>query len=198
MNTRASSDGPVGRGRPRVSSKEVLEEAACELFLEQGYDGTTVAEIARRAGVSRGTFFNYFPAKSDVFWGDLDDAIASLPTALRASDPSADARAAVRSGLVRLAEDFGPDRVPWILTQFEAMGSPAEVGLSALTRMHTAAETLSQFVAERSGTTARDLAPRAIAYAALGETVAAAQVWAERGPGRGRLSEHVLRAQTAD
>lgn len=198
MTSRPSSDGPAGRGRPRVSSREVLEEAACELFLEQGYDGTTVAEIARRAGVSRGTFFNYFPAKSDVFWGDLDAALTVLPAALRAAEAAADPRSAVRAGLLRVADEFGPDRVPWILTQFEAMGSPGEVGLSALARLNTAAETLAQFVAERTGTTTRALAPRAIAYAALGEAVAAAQAWAERGPSRGRLSEHLALAHATE
>ena len=45
-------------GRPRASSREVLAEAACELFLEKGYDATSVADITTRAGVSRSSFFN--------------------------------------------------------------------------------------------------------------------------------------------
>ena len=47
-------------GRPRASSRETLAEAACELFLEQGYEATSVVDIAQRAGVSRSSFFNYF------------------------------------------------------------------------------------------------------------------------------------------
>lgn len=175
----------------------MLEEAAFELFLEQGYDGTTAADIARRAGVSRGTFFNYFPAKADVFWGDIDDALRSLPSLLRETDPGLPAEAAVRAGLVRLAGQFGPDRVPWILTQFEAMGSPAEVGVSALARMSRTVDALGQFVAERAGVSARDLSVRVISYSALGITLAAAQTWAEAGPIRGSLAPHLERALAA-
>ncbi|MGB4138172.1 MAG: TetR/AcrR family transcriptional regulator, partial [Microbacterium sp.] len=69
-------------GRPRSSSRETLAEAACELFLEQGYESTSIADIARRAGVSRSSFFNYFASKSDVLWSGLDaridDALVSL------------------------------------------------------------------------------------------------------------------------
>ena len=73
-------DEPIRRGgRPRRSSAEVLADAAAELFLEQGYGRTTVDQIAARAGVSRATFFNYFPAKSDVMWLELDAAVAGLP-----------------------------------------------------------------------------------------------------------------------
>ena len=51
-------------GRPRALSRETLAEAACELFLEQGYEATSIAEIATRAGVSRSSFFNYFWSKA--------------------------------------------------------------------------------------------------------------------------------------
>ena len=64
-----------GSGRPRASSRAMLAEAAAELFLEQTYAGTTIDQIAQRAGVSRNTFFNYFPAKSDVLWYEVDDAL---------------------------------------------------------------------------------------------------------------------------
>src|SRR5690606_29598737 len=40
-------------GRPKASSRETNAEAACELFLEQGYEQTSVTDVARRAGVSR-------------------------------------------------------------------------------------------------------------------------------------------------
>lgn len=63
------------RGRPRQSSRDVLEEAAQELFLEQGYDSTTVDQIAQRAGVSRATFFNYFSSKAEVLWCQVDEEL---------------------------------------------------------------------------------------------------------------------------
>ena len=68
----------AARGRPPASSREMLQDAAFELFLENSYAGTTVEEIAQRAGVSRNTFFNYFPTKSDVFWVELDESLDRL------------------------------------------------------------------------------------------------------------------------
>ncbi|MGO1538529.1 MAG: TetR family transcriptional regulator [Leucobacter sp.] len=187
----------VGRGRPRASSREVLEEAAYELFLEQGYDGTTVAEVAQRAGVSRGTFFNYFPAKADVFWGDTDAALDELHALLGATSPAVSPSQNVIDVLIRLAESFGPNRVPWILTQFEAVGRPAEVGASALARMNRAAEIISQFIAERTGLSPRDLYPRVTAYGTLAVLLTAAQHWAESGADRGVLASHLRRTLDA-
>src|SRR3712207_179949 len=69
-------DQTVATGRPRRSSRETLQDAATELFLEQGFERTTVDEIARRAGVARGTFFNYFSAKGDLLWADVDPVLA--------------------------------------------------------------------------------------------------------------------------
>ena len=46
-----------------------LQAAAFELFAEQGFERTTVAEIARRAGLTRRTFFNHFADKREVLFG---------------------------------------------------------------------------------------------------------------------------------
>lgn len=58
-----------------------LQRAALELFRERGYDRTTAAEIASRAGVTERTFFRYFPDKREV----LFDGEARVRTALTAS-----------------------------------------------------------------------------------------------------------------
>src|SRR5947207_6679861 len=47
-------------------ARERLVMAAVDLFTEQGYDATTVAEIAERAGVTKSTFFRYFPDKREL------------------------------------------------------------------------------------------------------------------------------------
>jgi len=69
-------------GRPKASSRETLAEAACELFLERGYEATSIADITQRAGVSRSSFFNYFTSKSDVLWSGIDERIGVATTAL--------------------------------------------------------------------------------------------------------------------
>src|SRR5690349_20436113 len=57
-------DDHMARWEP--GARERLVVAAVELFTEQGYDATTVAEIAARAGVTKSTFFRHFPDKREV------------------------------------------------------------------------------------------------------------------------------------
>src|SRR5690242_389198 len=58
----------MGRWQPDARSR--LQEAAMALYGERGYDATTVAEIAERAGLTKRTFFRYFTDKREVlFWG---------------------------------------------------------------------------------------------------------------------------------
>lgn len=58
----------MGRWRPDARTR--LQEAALALYGERGYEQTTVAEIAERAGLTKRTFFRYFPDKREVlFWG---------------------------------------------------------------------------------------------------------------------------------
>ncbi|MCG6498750.1 TetR/AcrR family transcriptional regulator [Kitasatospora sp. A2-31] len=64
---------PLGRReRNKLKVKERLYDAAITLFAEQGYDETSIDEIAERADVARGTFFNYFQRKEDLLgaWGE--------------------------------------------------------------------------------------------------------------------------------
>ncbi|WP_316784530.1 TetR/AcrR family transcriptional regulator [Streptomyces sasae] len=64
---------PVGRReRNKQRVKDRLYASALDLFTEQGYDHTSIDEIAERADVARGTFFNYFQRKDDLIsaWGE--------------------------------------------------------------------------------------------------------------------------------
>src|ERR1700694_1398540 len=56
--------------RWKTNARGRLEQAALELYRERGFDQTTVAEIAARAGLTERTFFRYFADKREVlFWG---------------------------------------------------------------------------------------------------------------------------------
>jgi AcrR family transcriptional regulator len=59
-----------------------LQEAAFALFAEQGYDATSVDQIAERAGVGRSTFFRTFPSKEAVIFPDHDDVLARIDARL--------------------------------------------------------------------------------------------------------------------
>lgn len=56
------------RQRKKAKTKEAIFNAALELFLEKGYDKTSVEEITEKADVAKGTFFNHFPSKSAILF----------------------------------------------------------------------------------------------------------------------------------
>lgn len=187
---------PIRRGgRPRRSSAEVLADAAAELFLEQGYARTTVDHIAARAGVSRATFFNYFAAKSDVMWLDLDAAVADLPQHLATSVGTSAVRA-VEEGLLAAARAHDPDRVPWAIAQAEVMDVGAELVASVATRVTAQHQAVAAFVADRTGEQPGALWPQTVAGAMLGAAAAAFGVWVTDGVARRPLAEYVAAALT--
>lgn len=179
------------RGRPQAASRELLQDAALELFLENGYAGTTIEQITTRAGVSRNTFFNYFDAKSDVFWVELDDALERIPAALRAAPETAGGMQAVEAALLEFGTQFGPGRVPFALTQYELIGSIHELQASALTRFTRQASLLANFLTARGF---ERLRAQTASYAALGAVVAAGQAWADAGTARGDLLPYLSAA----
>ena len=58
---------PSRRDRKKKEMEERILQAALSLFQVKGLDGTTVDEITEKADIGRGTFFNYFPTKDDLF-----------------------------------------------------------------------------------------------------------------------------------
>lgn len=65
-----------------------LQSAAFELFAEQGYERTTVAEITERAGLSKRTFFNHFTDKREVLFGPVSDLQQEIVTREIAACPA--------------------------------------------------------------------------------------------------------------
>lgn len=91
---RADSPKPSHREAKKEESRRAIARAALALFEARGFEETTIDEIARAAGVSRPTVFNYFPHKEDILpeaIGTLirDRILASLPGGLEgaASNP---------------------------------------------------------------------------------------------------------------
>jgi AcrR family transcriptional regulator len=94
----------MSRWQPNARGR--LEQAALELYIERGFDQTTVAEIAERAGLTERTFFRYFADKREVlFWGQ--GALMELVTKhIADAEGSASPIDAVGAGLKATGELF--------------------------------------------------------------------------------------------
>jgi len=93
-------------GRWQPDARERLQLAALALYGERGYDETTVAEIAERAGLTKRTFFRYFPDKREVlFWGS-ELLERQMVAAIEAAPASASALGMIGAALDAAAVRF--------------------------------------------------------------------------------------------
>jgi AcrR family transcriptional regulator len=96
----------MSRWQPGARERLVL--AAVDLFHEQGYDETTVAQIADRAGVTKSTFFRHFPDKREVLVAGQAALSALLAEGIADAAAEAAPLDAVAEGLRRAAGAYGP------------------------------------------------------------------------------------------
>ena len=92
------------------NARERLERAALDLFAEQGYDATTVAGIADRAGLTKSTFFRHFADKREVLFGGQDMLAELFSDAIRTAPPAATTADCLAAALESVAVAFTPDR----------------------------------------------------------------------------------------
>src|SRR5271163_4894197 len=98
----------MARWEPNASER--LERAALALFAERGYDATTVAEIADRAGLTKSTFFRHYADKREVLFGGQDVLAELFSGAIRGAPPSATAADCLAAALESAAAIFTADR----------------------------------------------------------------------------------------
>jgi len=98
----------VGRWEPGASGR--LREAALQLYVERGFEQTTVAEIAQRAGLTARTFFRYFADKREVLFAGSGELQARMASALADAPDTAGPIEAVAAALAAAADVLGPNR----------------------------------------------------------------------------------------
>ena len=89
-------------------ARERIVMAGLDLFTEQGYDDTTVAQIAERAGITRSTFFRHFPDKRELLAAGQETLSRLLAEGIAEAPEGATPLDAVAAGLVRASEEMGP------------------------------------------------------------------------------------------
>jgi len=96
----------MARWEPGARERLVL--AAVDLFTEQGYDETTVTQIADRAGVTKSTFFRHFPDKRELLVAGQEALSRLLAEGIAEAAAGASPLEVVAAGIVRACAAFGP------------------------------------------------------------------------------------------
>ncbi|MFJ9814734.1 TetR/AcrR family transcriptional regulator [Streptomyces sp. NPDC101151] len=98
--------------RSRQVAVEAILDTAVRLFTEQGYEQTTIAQIAREAGISQRSLFRYFGTKEDLVCGDQEALGELLKQTVEQQPPEVSAWDALRAGFEAiLTADHPPERV---------------------------------------------------------------------------------------
>ncbi|MFJ9713828.1 TetR/AcrR family transcriptional regulator [Streptomyces sp. NPDC101234] len=96
----------MARWQPGATQRLVV--AAVDLFTEQGYDATTVAQIAERAGVTKSTFFRHFSDKRELLVAGQETLSRLLADGIAEAPAGASPLQAVAAGLERASGAMGP------------------------------------------------------------------------------------------
>ena len=165
------------RERKKLKTREAIQREAMRLFQKQGYEETTVEQIAAAVEISPSTFFNYFPSKEDVVLYDAyDPMMASLFLARPADEPLS---VSFRAVLDSLAAIFQRDREIILARSKLIIGEPA-LRAQAWEQLEKARDLICGVIAQRYGRSANDLDVRIVVMAVLGAVMEATREWALR------------------
>lgn len=178
LSPNASADRNV-RGRPRGTTKRQLELIAMRLFSEQGFDETTVEQIAAAAGISGRTFFRYFPSKAEVLWYQFDDEVDALRADFATVPDDLPLMTAVRQ-VVLNANRYRAEDVPELRTRMQLVATVPALAATAGAHYDAWERAVSAFAASRLGQPADGLIPLAVGRTTLAAARAAFDAWLAR------------------
>lgn len=158
--TTDTADRPTRRGRPGYDRADVLH-AAVELFIEQGYDATSVADVARRLGLAKSALYHHFDSKEELLAIALDTALGGLESVLE--EPGAKEGAAIDRlrHVVRGAVEVLADNLPEVTLLLRVRGN-SSTETAALERRRVFDQRVTEIVtdAQAQGDIRSDISPR--------------------------------------
>jgi AcrR family transcriptional regulator len=165
------------RERKKTRTRQTIQAHAVRLFKRQGYEATTVDQIADAAEVSPSTFFRYFSTKEAVLFeksnfAEVLDYLSEQPAGLSTLDA---VEAAIRMQLDR----FSPAEMKSFQERNRLIFSTPELKGPYLTHLVNLTNMLSEGVARRTGKDVDDLDVRTFAWAVQGALTAVFTRWAE-------------------
>lgn len=164
------------QGRPSATDRAAIERAAFDLFERQGFDDTTMVQIAQAVGVGKRTLFRYFPSKNDIAWGQFDDSLRHFRAQFDAIDPAMPLAEAVHACIVAFNSfddavlDQHRFRMRLILT------TPTLQAHSAI-KYADWRRVIAEYVARRLSLTPEDHLPLLVGHVSLAMSVAVYEQW---------------------
>jgi AcrR family transcriptional regulator len=164
------------RARKKAATRHSIQEHALRLFVEKGYDATTVEEIVAASGVSHMTFFRYFPRKEEVVEYDEYDPLIEQLIAEQPADlpPMTAIHHALRAGLEKV---LGTDHDALLIRTRLILDNPALRARNVIAQDETRA-LFARALARRAGLAEPDLACVVQAATALAAVAPALTAWA--------------------
>lgn len=160
---------PGLRERKKAKTRAAIRQHAFRLFREQGYDATTVEQIAEAAEVSHSTFFRYFPTKEDVVL--QDDMELRWIDALQAQPPDLAPVEALRASLHDAFDSLSADDLAKIRETTDFALSVPAVRARMLDELARTIQVMATAIADRAGRSPDDFEVRTLAGAALGVAI---------------------------
>lgn len=181
-------------GRRPVTSRSEIEHIALEMFSDQGFEHTTVDDVAHAAGIGRRTFFRYFASKNDIAWGAFEEQLVRMRAVLAAQPSDLPALEGVRRAVLEF-NHVEPDEQPWHRRRLRLILQTPALQAHSTLRYASWREVVAEYVAERRGEDASELVPQSVGHACLGVCIAAYERWlADDGSELADLLDEVLRA----
>lgn len=179
--------GPPGlRERKKLQTRTAIVTAALELFEQQGFEATTIEDIAAAADISPRTFFRYFESKQDVVMAHTNDKGDDLGTRVEARPAHEGPVEALRQTiLAQLSALVAADDT--VLREMRVMMSSPELRAMALDHFHEHQEQLAAALAVRMNQPPDALGPHVLAGVFSTAVWAAVDRWVAEGADRDRL-----------
>jgi mycofactocin system transcriptional regulator len=174
-----------------LTTIEEIERAALDIFAERGFDDPTVEEIAAAAGISRRTFFRYFPTKADIPWGNFDALVEKMDAWFAAAPDDKPMFDVIAEGVLRFNRIHTDGTAAHRERMTLVMKTPALVANAALRNADWSA-VIARYAGRRLDMPPETLAPQLVAHMALGASSAAYSEWLRDE--RSDLVDLILRA----
>ena len=131
------------------NARDRLAKAALELFSEQGYDTTTVIEIAERAGLTKKTFFRHFADKREVLFFGQENLLHLFTHSVAGAPDSATPIETVATALDALDQVFGQERRAWVQQRQAVLASNSDLQERELLKLARLAAAVADALRDR-------------------------------------------------